>query len=125
MIKIGLLATMALLVALVTKKEHPELSVMIVLITGIIILMYGLSEVLYLKESLVRIMADIPMEGQFLPVLLKMLGISYCAEFVIELCKDNGYGSIAGAVDMFSRLLILAMGLPLVEYVIEMIGQYV
>ena len=51
-------------------------------------------------------------EGSYLGVLLKMLGITYVAEFASNICKDSGYQTIASQIQLFGKLSVLALGMP-------------
>ena len=39
----------------------------------------------------------------YLQVLLKMIGISYIAEFGAEICKDAGFGAVAGQIEFLEK----------------------
>lgn len=39
----------------------------------------------------------------YLQVLLKMIGISYIAEFGAEICKDAGFGAVAGRLNFLEK----------------------
>ena len=55
-------------------------------------------------------------------ILLKMLGISYLSEFAASLCRDGGYGSAAGQIELFGRLSILVVSMPVVRALLETMG---
>ena len=52
-------------------------------------------------------------------MLLKMLGISYIAEFASGICKDAGYGALGSQIEMFGKLLILAVSAPVLLALLE------
>ena len=51
----------------------------------------------------------------FLTAMLKILGVTYLAEFAAAICKDAGYQTIAGQIEVFARLSILAIGMPILK----------
>lgn len=51
--------------------------------------------------------------------LLKITGITYIAEFASGLCKDAGYGAIGGQIEIFGKLSILAVSMPIVLALLE------
>lgn len=124
MIKVGLFAICALLLAILLHREKSEYAIIISLLAGVFIFLYGLSEVYTVKAGIQEIVAAIPFDTTFLKTLLKMIGVAYVGEFVENICKDNGYSAIAAPVDLFSRLTILVTGLPLIKYVIQIVGQF-
>lgn len=124
MMKVGLFAICALLLAILLHREKSEYAMMISFLAGTFIFLYGLSEVYAVKEGIQEIVAAVPFDTTFLRTLLKMIGVAYVGEFVENICKDNGYSAIAAPIDLFSRLTILVMGLPLIKYVIQIVGQF-
>ena len=55
----------------------------------------------------------------YLTTLLKITGVTYIAEFASGICKDAGYGSIANQIEIFGKLSILAMSMPIVLALLE------
>ena len=60
----------------------------------------------------------------YVGMLMKMLGIAYVAEFSSGICKDAGYQTIASQIEIFSKLAILVMGMPVILALLEMIGEF-
>ena len=48
----------------------------------------------------------------YLITLLKMTGITYSAEFASGICKDAGYASLGKQIEIFGKLTILAVSMP-------------
>ncbi len=55
--------------------------------------------------------------------LLKALGIACLSHLTAELCRDCGESSVAGSVETLGKLEILALCLPLIGSVMEMVGD--
>ena len=49
----------------------------------------------------------------YLITLLKMTGITYSAEFASGICKDAGYSSLGKQIEIFGKLTILAVSMPI------------
>ncbi len=43
-----------------------------------------------------------------------MTGITYIAEFSSGICKDAGYGALGTQIEIFGKLSILAVSLPVI-----------
>ena len=56
--------------------------------------------------------------------MLKMIGITYISEFSSSICKDTGYQTIAVQIEVFSKLTILAMGMPILLALLETIQEF-
>lgn len=57
----------------------------------------------------------------YVETILKIIGIAYLVEFASQITKDAGQGSIASKIEMAGKLIILAMAVPIVTVLIEMI----
>ena len=51
-----------------------------------------------------------------------MVGITYAAEFAVNVCRDSGYGAIAGQIENFAKMSILVVSLPVLMAVIAAIN---
>ena len=52
-------------------------------------------------------------------VLIKMIGIAYVAEFASGICRDAGFSSIGVQIEVFGKLSILAVSMPVVLALLE------
>ena len=75
-------------------------------------------------DSLGRIGNYIKVDQRFFGTMIKMIGITYLAEFSSGICKDAGYQSIASQIEIFSKLTILAMGLPILHTLLEVMTGF-
>ena len=60
----------------------------------------------------------------YLAILLKMLGVAYVAEFASSICKDAGHQTIAGQIEVYSKIAILALSMPVLKTLLETIGAF-
>ena len=66
----------------------------------------------------------IPVENTYLNILLKMVGITYIGQFSAGLCKDAGYSSIANQIEVFGKLSVMAVSMPVVVALLETIHEF-
>ena len=97
MIKIACIGLMAVFLALKLKSVQPEYA----LLTGIAacVVLFGFS-------------------------VSKLEVIAYVSEFSANLCKDAGYGGIASQIEMFGKLSILVMSLPILTTLLTTIQEF-
>ena len=50
--------------------------------------------------------------------------ITYIAEFSSSICKDAGYQTIAVQIEIFCKLTILALGMPVLLALLETIQEF-
>ena len=67
--------------------------------------------------------AFIHIDAVYLDTILKMLGITYVTQFASDICKDAGYGAVAGQIELFARVSILFLGFPVLMALVETIGE--
>ena len=71
-----------------------------------------------------QIASYIDMDAGYLSAMLKMIGITYIAEFSSGICRDAGYQTIAGQIEIFAKLTILALGMPVLLALLETIREF-
>ena len=108
---IGIAGTFLALQFQNTRKEYGiylGIAVSIFLFLGMSRNLSVIRETLELVGSFVKI-------AVYLTAMLKILGVTYLAEFAAAICKDAGYQTIAGQIEVFARLSILAIGMPILK----------
>ena len=70
-------------------------------------------------DSLGRIGNYIKVDQRFFGTMIKMIGITYLAEFSSGICKDAGYGALGNQIEIFGKLSILAVSLPVILALLE------
>ena len=96
MIKIGMIGIAAVFLALLLKKEKGELALLVGIAASVLIFGYTLSRISFILDFLRELMDTLPVDPALLKALLKMLGITYVADFSASVCREAGYGSVAG-----------------------------
>ena len=66
----------------------------------------------------------IDMDTGYLSTMFKMIGVTYIAEFSSGICKDAGYQTIAVQTEIFSKLTILALGMPVPLALLETVREF-
>ena len=71
-----------------------------------------------------QIQSYIHINSVYLTTLLKMAGITYIAEFASGICKDAGYGAIGTQIEIFAKLSILAVSMPVLLAILDTISEF-
>jgi len=53
--------------------------------------------------------------------IIKILGISYVVEFMVDIAEESGAGAIAGKVVLAGKVLIASLGLPVLFDLVDML----
>ena len=75
-------------------------------------------------DTVKEIGSFLQIEGSYLGVLLKMLGITYVAEFASNICKDSGCQTIAAQIQLFGKITVLALGMPVLLTLLRTIEAF-
>ena len=78
----------------------------------------------YLFDSVSQLQEYLPISTSYLTTLLKMIGITYIGQFTSGICKDAGYGSIGNQIEVFSKLYIMVISMPVLLAVMETIHGF-
>ena len=89
----------------------------------ILIIFFSLSRIIYMSELLKHLESYLTIEKEYFEILLKIVGITYIADFSSAICKDAGYGAIGGQIEVFGKLTILSLSAPIVTALLEFIQQ--
>lgn len=124
MLKVGFFGVAASLLALVLRREKEDYAVLIALAAGILVFAYIIAQVLVVVDFIEGILEKLSFDADYMWALFKMLGITYIAEFAANICRDAGYQSIAGQIEVFAKLSIVALSLPCLTYLVELVGEF-
>ena len=78
----------------------------------------------YLFSSVLKFQEYFPIDAAYLTALLKMTGITYISEFASGICKDAGYSAIASQIEVFAKLYIMVLSMPVLLALIETIHGF-
>lgn len=123
-IQAAILGLVAVVFAVQLKPLRPEYSVYIIFAAGLAIAFLGLSRLEVILDTAKSIGDSIGIKYTYLGTLLKMVGITYIAEFAAGICKDAGYSALAVQIEMFGKLAILAVSAPILLALIETIQRF-
>lgn len=122
--KIAVLGIAGLLLCLMVKEVRPEYATYISMGTGLCILILATGKLQYLMEMIRKMEQYVPIDTTYLYTLLKMIGITYVGQFSAGLCKDAGYSSIASQIEIFSKLSILVLSMPILTSLMDSIQGF-
>ena len=124
MIKVAVIGVIAVFLALPLNKDKQEYAMLVVLSACLIIIGLALSKldgVFDVINSAKKYLGD---NSLYIDILIKMVGITYVAEFGANLCRDAGFGSVANQIEFFGKLMILAVSMPILMTLIQTIASF-
>ena len=115
--KVVMIGIMSVLLAIPLKKDKPEFSMLIILTACMLI-----RDLLRYLKTLQEYLGS---GSIYIKVLFKMIAVTYMAELGANLCRDAGYGAVAGQIEFFGKLMLLAVSLPVLSALFEVLLQFV
>ena len=123
-VRIVMLGLTGVRLVLFLKGTRPEYSVYLSLAAGILIFFYMTDKLSYLFSSVMKIQDYLPVDIEYLTTLLKIIGITYIGQFSSGICKDAGYGSIGAQIEIFTKLYIMVLSMPVLLALMEAIHGF-
>lgn len=124
LVKIVFLGIAGVLLAVQFKAGKPEYGLYIGMAVSIIIFSFVLRQVAAVTVQFGRLKGFLNGAEGYLSILLKVIGITYICEFGAGVCKDAGYHSVAGQIEVLGKLTVMFAGLPVLFAVIEQIQSF-
>ena len=124
MARVALLGIAGVLLALQLKSLKSEYSIYLCLGVSALIFWYMTEQLGSILEGLEMIQDTLPLNGGYIRTLIKIVGITYIAEFASDLCKDAGYQAVAGQIQMFGKLSVLAVSIPILTALLDTVRTF-
>ncbi|MCC2231547.1 stage III sporulation AC/AD family protein [Hominifimenecus microfluidus] len=71
-----------------------------------------------------QIQTYFPVNEIYVRTLLKIVGVSYIAEFASHVCRDAGYGAVGSQIEIFGKLTVLAVSMPILTALLETLNDF-
>ena len=123
MVRIGILGVAGVMIALQFKTVKPEISLYIGCAVCIVIFTFSVNGMMQILSKMEELQKYISGSDSYFALLFKAVGITYISEFCASICKDAGYGAVAGQIELFGKLTVLFMGMTVLMAVIENISS--
>lgn len=123
-IKIALMGIAGVFLAVMVRSYKSEYSLFISMAVCTCIFIYLVSKLEIILSYVDSIQSLIVVDNRYVKTVIKMIGITYIAEFSVDMCKDAGYQAIAGQIEMFAKMSILLISMPVLMSFVETIGEF-
>lgn len=124
MVRIAMLGIAGILLALQLKALKPEYAIYLCLGISLLIFLNVTEQLQVILDGLRVVQDCLPLNAGYIQTLMKIVGITYIAEFASDLCKDAGYQTIAGQIQIFGKLSVLAVSIPILTALLGTIQTF-
>lgn len=123
-IKISLLGICGVILGFFLKETRPEYGGLVTLGIGVMILGLAVGKIQYIFEVIEKLKDSLPVDGSYVATLIKMVGITYIGQFSAGICRDAGHQATAGQINLFCRLSIMVLSLPILMALLDTIQKF-
>lgn len=115
-------ALIAVSLIMILKNQRPEIALMCVIASSIIMLVFVFDEIKSVVVLLNNLIETSSINKSLLIIVLKVIGISYVVEFGRNICIDAGENSIASKIEMAGKVIIVSLSIPIITSLVEMVA---
>ena len=121
---IGAAGIAAVLLALWLKGVRAEYAVYLVMAAEILFMLSAAGRLEVILDAMERMRGYIRVDSAYLGTLLKMIGITYVAEFASGICRDAGYGALGNQIQILGKLSVLGVSMPVFLALFETLERF-
>lgn len=122
MLQIAGIGIVGVLLAVQFKAVKPEYAVYLSVAVSVLIFLFTVSKLGIIVDTIDTISSYVSVNSEYITVLVKIIGITYIAEFACAICRDAGNASAASQIEVFGKLSILAVSMPILLALLETVG---
>lgn len=123
-IQIACIGVMGTLLALQFKSGKNEYGIYLGIAVSLVLFFSMSKKLAVIVDTINTISGMIQVDKAYIAALLKMLGVTYIAEFASGICRDAGYQTIASQIEIFAKLTILALSMPILKALLLTIQEF-
>lgn len=124
-IQIALIGIVCVLIGLQFKAVKGEYATLIMIAAGLFIFGLGISKMGQIFDTIRLLKDKLSISNEYLSVLIKIVGIAYICEFASDICKDSGFRTISNQIQIFGKLSILVVSMPVFMNLLDAIWSLV
>ena len=98
-----------------TLKKSPDISMMVSLAGGTVIMLKILPQLTSLISAITEMAEQGGISGNYILIILKAVGVAIAVTICASVCRDAGQSSLAVKVEIAGRVIILITSLPVLS----------
>jgi stage III sporulation protein AD len=122
-IKVTAAAVCGVILGSVLKNAKSNIAPLLSCAVSVFILFYVASSLAGVIEELKILQSYISISSKYVGILIKVVGISYLTQLASDICRDNGYSAVAGQLEIFCKITIALLSMPVVLALFEVVSK--
>ena len=102
-VKVSIMGICGMMLGFILKETRPEFAALV---------------------TMNRLRESFPIDSSYLTVLVKIIGITYIGQFSSAICKDAGYQMIGTQIDLFCKLSVMVLSMPVLLAILDTISEF-
>lgn len=123
-LKLAALCAVCVLPVVLLRRQSPEQALLLTLAVLAVVLARCLTLTVPLIAEIQELFQQAGIELAYVSILLRTTAAALVTRFCADLCKDGGSQALASAVEMAGAAAALAIALPLLRAVVDLLMGY-
>ena len=120
--RIAALAVCETVLYLLLKRYKPEMCPLCEISAVIALFFIIMPEIRHLKTLISELTGTAGIQGDYLEILLKVLGLALIPEICADMCRDSGQSALGTKIEFFGTVSVLTASVPLFKAVLQLIA---
>lgn len=103
------------------KIFKPGYDIYVVMMVCIFVMFFIITKLQIVVELIEKLEKCIEADREYVKIMLKIVGISYVTQFASDMCKDCGYATMGNQIQIFGKISVLVVSLPVITSLTELI----
>lgn len=112
------------LLAVLLKQYCREQSMMLSLGVCIIVFAGAVSIISPVMERLILLFTQSGLDESYILLVFKATAICFITQITSDLCRDSGENAVASVMELWGRISVMLISVPLIESIVESITDF-
>lgn len=122
-VSLTILAVIAAIFAVSFKTVKSEYGILICVAVCMLLFIFGIGKLSAIVQGINSIKNYMNIDSVYTDIIVKIIGISYITEFAADICRDCNYSAMANQIQIFGKLTVVTMSLPVIITLFETISN--
>ena len=109
------------ILAIKLRGTESSIAMYLSLTLSVFVLFYVAGRMNYVVSFFDKVIDGIGLEEGYLEILIKIIGISYLCEFTSNICREAGFPTVAGQVEISGKLTMMVISMPILFAIVDTI----
>lgn len=107
--------------AMKLKGLNSSMGMYLSLALSMFVFFYIIDRMSYVVDFFGKVIDGIGIEEGYIEILIKIVGISYLCEFTANICREAGFSTVAGQVEISGKLTMMVISMPVLYAIVDTI----